>query len=237
MNMTTRTRLFLLVFLVGSITIVRAQPRLSMQNEMDWGTVVPMGALTSKQTVKAKIPVKNTGDSTLIISSVRVQCGCTSAPLEDTVLAPGEETAMNLTLDLPKGSGLLQKYVTVYTNDPQGSHVLRLKVNVERPLQLGSSFLAFDRGIVGKPVRAVMQVTLNADTTATVSIRPVSAYLTVATPQPVTLTKGRTVDIELLYTPQAAGMFQVQAILTASIPGYESVELSGYGTATAESAK
>jgi hypothetical protein len=234
--MTTLHRLIIIVLCAGGVC-VHAQPRISMQNEMDWGTVVPMGSPTSKQTVSAKIPVRNTGDSVLVISSVRVQCGCTSAPLADTVLDPGEETIMDLKVDLPKGAGLLQKYVTVYSNDPAGSHVLRLKVNVERPLLLGSSFLAFDRGIVGKPVRAVMSVTLNADTTATVSIRPVSAHLVVTTPQPVTLTKGTTVEFELLYTPQATGMFQVQAVLSSSLPGYEAVELSGYGTATTESAK
>ncbi len=234
--MSTLHRIILVVLCAGAVGL-HAQPRLTMQNEMDWGTVVPMGPLTSKQRVSAKIPVRNTGDSVLVISSVRVQCGCTSAPLADTILDPGEETVMDLTLDLPKGSGLLQKYVTVSSNDPAGSHVLRLKVNVERPLQLGSSFLAFDRGTVGKPVRAVMSVTLNADTTVAVSIRPVSAYLTVTTPQPVTLTKGKTAEIELLYTPQAAGMFQVQAVLSASLPGYEAVELSGYGTAATESAK
>ncbi|MBL0323535.1 MAG: DUF1573 domain-containing protein [Ignavibacteria bacterium] len=109
-----------------------AQPKLGMQNEVDWGTVTPSGPLTETQSVKYRVPVKNVGDSTLIISNVRVQCGCNTAPIEDDTLLPGEETSINITPNLPTGSGELSKYATVFSNDPfWGAHVLRLKVLVQ----------------------------------------------------------------------------------------------------------
>ncbi len=208
-----------------------AQPRLEMQNEQDWGTIVPRGELHSKQSVTAQIPLRNTGDSTLVITGVRVQCGCTHAPLRDTVLAPGASTVMDLKLDLPTGSGVVQKYVTVYSTDPAGAHVLRVKVNVERPIQLSSSFLAFDKTRVGVASRAVLSVTMNADTTATVNITAATPGLAVVTPMPITLTKGASADIEFRYTPTTEGGFSVTAILSASLPGYQLVEISGYGAA------
>lgn len=220
-----------LVMLVLVSGMAYAQPKLGMQNEVDWGTVTPTGPLTETQSVKYRVPVKNIGDSTLIISNVRVQCGCTTAPIEDDTLLPGEETSINITLNLPTGSGELSKYVTIFSNDPSGAHVLRLKVLVQRPIQLATSFLAFDRVNVGASSRALVGLTVYADTTVTITASSPSEGVRVVTPMPLTLTKGQTAEIEFRYTPQKAGMFNVQAVLNTTMFGYEKIELSGYGSA------
>lgn len=225
------------IFLVSAWSICVAQPKIGIQNEVDWGVVTPSGPLTEKQSVKARVPIKNTGDSVLIISSVRVQCGCTSAPIEKDTLAPGQETAINITLDLPTGSGSLSKYVTVFSNDPEGAHVLRLKVNVQRPIQLASSFLAFDRGGVGQETKAIINVTVNADTTVSINASTQSKGLQIVSPMPVVLTKGESADIVFRYVPTKAGSFQVEAVLTTNLPGYERIELSGYGAVQSDPAK
>ncbi|MCX6140815.1 MAG: DUF1573 domain-containing protein [Candidatus Kapabacteria bacterium] len=225
------------IFLVYTLNICVAQPKIGIQNEVDWGVVTPSGPLTEKQTVKARVPVKNLGDSVLIISNVRVQCGCTSAPIERDTLAPGEETSINITLSLPTGSGSLAKYVTVFSNDPSGAHVLRLKAEVQRPIQLASSFLAFDRGGVGQETKAVINVTVNADTSVTIVASTASVGLQVVTPMPLVLTKGKSADIVFRYIPIKPGPFQVEAVLSTTIPGYERIELSGYGAVQADPSK
>ncbi|MFN4908057.1 MAG: DUF1573 domain-containing protein, partial [Bacteroidota bacterium] len=112
-----------LCFVIISSVVISAQPRLQMQSLVDWGVVTPRGSLTKQQTVQYRVPIKNIGNKTLVITSVRPQCGCTTAPLERDTLKPGEETGMNITLTLPAGSGVIDKYVTVYANDSVGAHV------------------------------------------------------------------------------------------------------------------
>ena len=58
--------------LVLTSGMLYAQPKLDMQNEVDWGTVTPTGPLSETQSVKYRVPVKNAGDSTLIIANVRL---------------------------------------------------------------------------------------------------------------------------------------------------------------------
>lgn len=220
-----------LVMLVLTSGMLYAQPKLDMQNEVDWGTVTPTGPLSETQSVKYRVPVKNAGDSTLIISNVRVQCGCTTAPIEKDTLGPGEETAINISLNLPTGSGSLSKYVSIFSNDPSGAHVLRLKVEVQRPIQLATSFLAFDRVSVGNSSRALVGVTIFADTTVIITAASSTENVHVVTPMPLTLVKGQSAEIEFRYTPQKPGTFNIQAILNTTLPGYERIELSGYGSA------
>lgn len=216
------------IFFIALLT-ASAQPKLVMQDEVNWGLVTPTGPLTETQSVKARVAVKNGGDSTLIISSVRVQCGCTSAPIERDTLAPGKETAINISLNLPAGSGTFAKYVTVFSNDPGGAFVLRLKAEVQRPVQLASSFMAFNQVEVGKESKAIVTVIIFADTAVTITASSPTQGVSVTTATPLILTKGGSADIEFRYTPLKPGTFQVEAVLTTSIPGYEKIELSGYG--------
>ena len=224
-----KLRVVVLILFVFAAYCAKTQPKLEMQDEVDWGSVTPLGPRTETQSVTSRVEVKNTGDSVLVISNVRVQCGCTSAPLERDTLAPGEASAINITLNLPAGTGLFSKYVTVFSNDPLGARVLRLKVDVQRPIQLASSFLAFDRVKVGEPTRAIVRLTLFADTTATINALSPSEGLLVVTALPIVLTKGKSADIEFQYVPTKPGSFHVTATLTTTILGYERIELSGYG--------
>ncbi len=222
-------RVVVLILFVFAAYCAKTQPKLEMQDEVNWGTVTPLGPLTETQSVKSRVEVKNTGDSVLIISNVRVQCGCTSAPLEKDTLAPGEASAINITLNLPTGSGSLSKYVTIFSNDPLGARVLRLKVDVQRPIQLASSFLAFDRVKMGQSTKAIVRITVFADTTITINATSPSEGLLVITALPIVLTKGESADIEFQFVPTKPGSFQVEATLTTTLFGYERIELSGYG--------
>ncbi|MBU3700185.1 MAG: DUF1573 domain-containing protein [Candidatus Kapabacteria bacterium] len=211
--------------------VMFAQPRLQMQSVVDWGMVTPSGSLTKQQSVSYRVPLKNIGDKTLVVSSVRPQCGCTSAPLERDTLQPGEETSMNITLTLPAGSGVIDKYVTVFCNDSAKSHVLKLRAEVQRPLQLSSSFLGFNQGMVGQPTRSKIELISNIDDEVRITVEPKTQGLTVVGPSVLTLRKGLALPIEVEYVPAKAGTFKVELLLRTSLPDYETIDVSGFGMA------
>lgn len=228
------TRIFLVVALGFALPMMMyAQPRLQMQSLVDWGVVVPRGSLTKQDSVKYRVPIKNIGNKTLVISSVRPQCGCTSAPLERDTLKPGEATAMNITLTLPAGSGVVDKYVTVYSNDSAGAHVLKLRAEVSRPLQLSSSFLGFNQGYVGEPTRSKIKLTTQVDEDVMITIEPATPGLTVVGPSTLTARKGIAVPIEVEYVPKAFGAFNVALKIKTTLKDYEVIDVTGYGIADA----
>ncbi len=227
-------RILTCLFLVMISSLIGvAQPRLLMQSVVDWGMVTPRGSLTKQQTVQYRVPIKNVGDKTLVITSVRPQCGCTTAPLERDTLMPGEETGMNITLTLPAGSGVIDKYVTVYSNDSAGAHVVKLRAEVQRPLQLSSSFLGFNQGLVGEPTRSKISLTSFVDEPVTLTLQPITSGLTVIGPASVVAQKNVPVPIEVEFTPVKAGVFNVQMKITTTLADYDTIELTGYGIADA----
>ncbi|HBB25564.1 MAG TPA: hypothetical protein DCZ59_04800 [Bacteroidetes bacterium] len=222
-----------LCFVIISSVVISAQPRLQMQSLVDWGVVTPRGSLTKQQTVQYRVPIKNIGNKTLVITSVRPQCGCTTAPLERDTLKPDEETAMNITLTLPAGSGVIDKYVTVYSNDSAGTHVLKLRAQVQRPLQLSSSFLGFNQGRVGEPTRSKISLTSFVDEPVTLTLLPVTSGLRVVGPASIVAQKDVPVPIEVEFTPEKTGVFNVQMKITTTLADYDTIELTGYGIADA----
>lgn len=227
--------IMLALVLTSSVIVphsIHAQPRLVMDNEVSWGMVIPPTPSKDDQKIHRTVTITNAGDSVLDIGEVRVQCGCTSAPLDTKRLAPGEQTSMHITVTLPAGSGTFSKYVTVFSNDPSGAHVLRLKADVLRPIQLESGFLAFNRGDVGIPSTAEVELTVNIDSTVTMSVSSPTPGVRVTTPMPMKVSKGERVKIGFEFTPTAPGPFNVIAAINTSLKGYETIELSGYGVAT-----
>ncbi len=211
-----------------------AQPRLVMENEVAWGTVIPPTPKKEDQQIHRTVAITNAGDSTLEIGEVRVQCGCTSAPLDKKRLAPGEQTSMHISVSLPAGSGTFSKYVTVFSNDPSGAHVLRLKADVVRPIQLESGFLAFNRGDVGAPSLAEVELAVHVDSVVTISASTPTPGVRVLTPMPLKASRGERVKIVFEYTPTAPGPFNVIAAINTSLSGYETIDVSGYGVATSQ---
>ena len=104
-----------------------AQPKLVIQggDTHDWGTVKQ-----PKEPLKAVVVIRNDGTDTLKISDVKPGCGCTTAPLDKKVLLPGEQTNMNVTLNVGSSSGNVHKTVRISSNDPiNKDRILSLKAN------------------------------------------------------------------------------------------------------------
>ncbi len=94
----------------------------------DWGSVAP-------GTVRTTVLVTNTGRDTLFIKEIHQSCGCTTAPIDKTVIPHGDTARINVSIDMHDKSGGQFKEVFVISNDPIDSMVtIELKANVVRDL-------------------------------------------------------------------------------------------------------
>jgi len=220
-----------LLVLCGAIVAV-AQPRLEVQDSVDWGVVVPDAPLGETAKVYADVKLKNVGTETLRISEVRPGCGCTSAPIEKDTLAPGEETKISVTLNLPLANGPIHKVITVQSNDPKGpARILNLVADVQRPLQLSSSFIPFNQGKVGEWISGFVTFTVQGDHPITINARVDQSNAKVVTPMPYVVQPGSNAVVEVAVRPSNQGTFQVKVHFKTDQNGYESFDLSGYGVA------
>ena len=87
----------------------------------DWKDVTP-----KNNPLTAKIKIRNTGSAMLIIPDVKPACGCTTAPLDNDSLMPGEEATLDVTLRISDRSQNLSKTITLITNDPKAQRKIQI---------------------------------------------------------------------------------------------------------------
>lgn len=89
--------------------------------------VYNFGSVVEGIAVAHTFVLKNTGDEVLEISGVSASCGCTTASLASTSIAPGESVDLDVLVDTAGFGGTISKSITVYSNDP-GTPILYLRV-------------------------------------------------------------------------------------------------------------
>jgi hypothetical protein len=67
----------------------------------------------------ASVDVRNTGKATVKAARVTTSCGCTTATLNKTTLAPGEKSSMVITVKRNGSLGTYTKTVTIETDDAE----------------------------------------------------------------------------------------------------------------------
>lgn len=217
---------------------LHAQPKLLVQAEMDWGMIVPSGPASEQQRVLAKLALKNTGDRTLLIRDIRPSCGCVTAPLVRDSIAPNEEVFIDVAMNFPVANGPLTKTLTIHTNEPADSmHVVVLKAELVRPIQLSSSFVPFNKGVVGDAVEGELTVTSFAPVDVRVTVAMLTKGVMTTSQNPFVLTKGKPETIRLQYVPLVAGSYRVDIELQTSLGGYEVIPISGFGVTESRPAR
>jgi hypothetical protein len=88
------------------------------------------GKMDNSETVSHGFLIRNEGDATLKIESVRASCGCTTTALDKNELAPGEEVVIQANTNLKGRQGPQTKAISVFTNDPEKS-MYRLTIKGE----------------------------------------------------------------------------------------------------------
>ena len=80
------------------------------ETSFNWGKV------SQNRTVTHTFWIKSVGDDTLVIKKVVPGCGCTKAPLQDSVLAPGDSTRLDIFFSTKSFRGYVTKRPYLETN-------------------------------------------------------------------------------------------------------------------------
>jgi hypothetical protein len=89
------------------------------------------GGVRQNQKLVHEFTVKNTGTDDLEILRIATSCGCTAAVTRDRIVKPGESTILEVTLETRKYSGVIQKSVSVASNDRQVVRTIKIHAFVE----------------------------------------------------------------------------------------------------------
>jgi hypothetical protein len=136
--------LFTIVFITSGI--VFSQPKLSIDKPE-----LNLGVIYSGMKKQGKIILKNIGNDTLRIFSVRPSCGCTTVKEPKKFLLPNESDEAEVEFNSISYHGNVVKYINIATNDPTSQHVsVKFIVEVKdelRPTNMLSSLWFGDIGI------------------------------------------------------------------------------------------
>ena len=102
---------------------------------------------------------ENKSDKQIHINAVRPSCGCTTATLKSNDVKPGEKGEIVATLKTGDHAGVLQKTVTVETDDPkQPNTVLTLKATVAQVLEVEPALVFWQAKEEPKPKTITVKV-------------------------------------------------------------------------------
>lgn len=91
------------------------------------------GSVHQDEKMVHEFTVRNTGTAELEIRRIATSCGCTAALTSDRSIAPGASTILRVTLETRKYKGVVEKSVSIATNDRDRVHTVRIKAFVEAP--------------------------------------------------------------------------------------------------------
>ena len=101
-------------------------PRLEIEpEEWDFGRAGPGEVLAHE------FALRNIGGQDLAIGRIASACACAAAVVGRTVIPPGEATTLRVTLETRRYRGVLERWLTLRSNDSRGAVRLKVRVYVE----------------------------------------------------------------------------------------------------------
>lgn len=88
-------------------------PRIQVSDDYFYFGYMPRGAI-----VAHTYWISNVGTDTLEIVKVKPGCGCTTVPLKQDKVAPGDSVGLTMSFDTELMSGKVVKGIDIFTNDP-----------------------------------------------------------------------------------------------------------------------
>lgn len=96
-------------------------------------TVYDFGPTSLVDSVTGTFTYQNTGVGDLKIEKPQPSCGCTVASVKPDMLKPGEKGELVFTVRVAGQRGMLEKHITVPSNDPQAGRVsLSIKIEMRQ---------------------------------------------------------------------------------------------------------
>lgn len=218
------------MFALMSVSLY-AQPKIEISNNAsyDWGRVK-----ASDPMLKTVMVFKNIGTEPLKIYSVSPACGCTTAPLTKTELAPGDTAHLPITLNVSSYTGKVNKTIAVHTNDPDHRSIdISLNAFVIRPLTLFPNFLNFSNLVVGE--QTIAKIVLSNSSEQSIKIKSVEITpkdLKINLKEGDEIKVGENFALEARYTPKAGeqgSRLMCKIVLHTTNPDVPEITISGYG--------
>ncbi len=88
------------------------------------------GKVPQNATVSHAFWIHSTGDDTLRITKIVPGCGCTKAPVNDSVLAPGDSTKLEILFETRRYAGFVTKKPYIETNGPAERNILTIDTHI-----------------------------------------------------------------------------------------------------------
>lgn len=158
---------------------------------------IDFGRQRQEKTVTATVKLTNTGKTPLSISQVTADCSCTAGTPQQTELAPGQSTTMEVSFQTRSYQGEVQRRVTVDTSDGQVTVPLQAIVSAFEHWSIGAAIAIFPPSNRG--AEATTEIALDytgAGTAEVKSIEPSVPWLKAAVTEQkknaikITLTKA-----------------------------------------------
>lgn len=144
---------------VGAAVTNAPGPKIRFAN-----TVHDFGRVKSGEAIKCTYTFTNTGEATLILSSVQPQCGCTAAGEWSRQVEPGKTGSIPIQFNTLNYQGQVIKTVTVVCNDKtQPTLFLQLKGNIYKPLDVSPQLAVLNVSPDAESVSAMVTITNNTD--------------------------------------------------------------------------
>jgi len=91
------------------------------------------GSARQDQKLVYDFVVRNTGTEDLTILRIATSCGCTAALPAERLIPPGGSTTLQVTLETRKYKGVLERSISVASNDRRRVATIRVQAFVEVP--------------------------------------------------------------------------------------------------------
>lgn len=157
------SRLLTLIFVL-SVSSVFAGPQVHVPDStFDFGKVV------QNVTVSHSFWIHSVGDDTLRITRIVPGCGCTKAPVTDSVLAPGDSTRIEIVFSTKRFRGLVAKRPFFETNAGTERNYLKITADLSvdgdmmRPLVISPTEVDVSQFTQAPRRRAKFQITNLSD--------------------------------------------------------------------------
>ena len=123
---------------IFALFVLGAAPR-SPASGLAWERESASVAVGSGQgVVRVSYPFQNAGDRAVTVVSIETSCRCLAAEIKKLRYAPGEKGELTVAFSVGNQKGILEKSVTVATDDP-GDKAVRLVLHVDIPESPGAT--------------------------------------------------------------------------------------------------
>ncbi len=222
--------LSVLMIFVLAVFSACGQPKLKIQGNgtYDWGNVKEIDS-----PLHAKVKLYSIGTDSLRITTVKPTCGCTTAPLDKNVLAPGDSATLDITLNIKGAIGNLHKTIRIECNDPnQKETYLHLRADVNVPIAFyPSRYIAFGQMYVGQEAkRSIKMINKTSQRILIKNVKMEPSNIKVNLQDDDVLPPNGEIEIVATVTPDRAGTFSCRLSFKTNHPDMPEVELTGWGT-------